>query len=240
MMETTSIIDFTYIAGSFFYILGYVKVTVFITLISVVMGAILGLLSCVVQQNNVPVLRVIARIYVLVCRSLPNMVLLYLVYYGLPILFLAMGDTWGIHIPFQHVSALLVACIGLTLHTGAYLSEIFRAALQSVPTGQWEATQAMGMTWLQGFRRVVLPQAVVFALPLFANQFLSTMKSTSICFVITVVEIFGAAKLFCEDNSQYFEAYIVAACFYWGMGIFFEFVFSKLEYTMGKFKRGNA
>jgi ABC-type amino acid transport system permease subunit len=66
------------------------------------------------------------------------------------------------------------------------------------------------------------------------------MKSTSICFVITVVEIFGAAKLFCEDNSQYFEAYIVAAGFYWGMGIFFEFVFSKLEYTMGKFKRGNA
>lgn len=239
-MESHSIIDFTYISGSFFFVIGYVKVTLYLTIISVVMGTILGLISCIVQIKRIPVLCQLSRLYVLVCRSLPNMVLLYLVYYGLPIAFLALSDHTGIHVPFEVVPAVFVAAVGLTLHTGAYLSEIFRAALQSVPEGQIEASRALGMTWFQAFRRVVLPQASVFALPLFANQFLSTMKSTSICFVITVVELFGAAKLYCEDNSQYFEAYIVVACLYWGMGIIFEYMFSRLEAVLGKYKRGNV
>ena len=86
------------------------------------------------------------------------------------------------------------------------MSEIFRAALQSVPKGaNGSGSGAIGMTWFQAFRRIVLPQATVFALPLFTNQFLNTMKSTSIVFVITVIELFGAAKLYTEENSQYFE-----------------------------------
>lgn len=237
-MESTNIIDFTYIAGSFFYVIAYVKVTLCLTIISVFFGAVLGLISCIVQLQNIPVCKQIARLYVLVCRSLPNMVLLYLVYYGLPLAFLALHDQTGIHVPFEQVPAILVAAVGLTLHTGAYLSEIFRAAIQSVPKGQIEAAMALGMTWFQAFRRVIFPQAAVVAIPAFANQFLDTMKSTSICFVITVIELFGAAKLYCEDNSQYFEAYIVVACLYWGMGILFEFLFSHLETTLGKYRKG--
>ena len=112
--------------------------------------------------------------------------------------------------------------------------------LLEIPEGQLVTAQSIGMTWLQAYRRVILPQAAVFALPLFANQFLSTMKSTSIVFVITVIELFGAAKLFCEDNSQYFEAYMAVACLYWAMGIIFEFLFDRLEYRLSRFRRGNA
>ncbi|WP_298465545.1 amino acid ABC transporter permease [uncultured Mitsuokella sp.] len=213
------------------------KVTLFLTLTSVFLGAVLGLISCLAQKSRVPVLGRLFALYVYVCRSIPNMVFLYLVYYGLPLAFLALRGKTGIHIPMEHVPAMAVAVIGLTLHTGAYLSEIFRAALDSVPDGQFEAARAMGMTEWQMYRRVIFPQAVVFALPLFANQFLSTMKSTSIVFVITVIEVFGAAKLFCEDNSQYFEAYIVAACLYWGLGILFEYLFTKLEDSLSSYKR---
>jgi polar amino acid transport system permease protein/L-cystine transport system permease protein len=234
-----TIIDFTYISGSFWYVIGYVKVTLWLTLLSVSAGTILGLISAAAHVNQTRFLYPLARGYVLVCRSLPNMVLLYLVYYGLPVFFMALEGETGIHVPFERVPAELVAVIGLSLHTGAYLSEIFRAAIQSVSAGQAEAALSLGMTRIQVFRRVIFPQASVFALPLFANQFLSTMKSTSICFVITVVELFGAAKLYCEDNSQYFEAYIVVAFLYWGMGIFFEFLFRVMEYRAGKFRRGN-
>ena len=234
------IIDSTYIYGTFFAVIPYVKVTLMITFLSVGLGTILGLLSCVLQQNKVPVLSQLSYLYVLLCRSIPNMVLLYLVYYGLPILFLALEDQTGVHVPFEKVPATFVAVVGLTLHTGAYLSEIFRAALQSVPKGQMEAAQAIGMTWFQAFRRIVLPQATVFALPLFTNQFLNTMKSTSIVFVITVIELFGAAKLYTEENSQYFEAYIVVAGLFWVMGIVFEFIFHRLEIYASKYKRGNA
>ncbi|MDU4216214.1 MAG: amino acid ABC transporter permease [Veillonella sp.] len=202
------IIDSTYIYGTFFAVIPYVKVTLMITFLSVGLGTILGLLSCVLQQNKVPVLSQL--------------------------------DQTGVHVPFEKVPATFVAVVGLTLHTGAYLSEIFRAALQSVPKGQMEAAQAIGMTWFQAFRRIVLPQATVFALPLFTNQFLNTMKSTSIVFVITVIELFGAAKLYTEENSQYFEAYIVVAGLFWVMGIVFEFIFHRLEIYASKYKRGNA
>lgn len=236
-MEGQGIIDPAYIVGSFDYVIGYVKVTLLMTLAAVALGTVLGLFSAVAEILRIPVFRTIARGYVLVCRSLPNMVLLYLVYYGLPILFLVLQDKAGIHVPFEYVPAMSIAILGLGLHTGAYLAEIFRAAIQSVQTGQVEAALSLGMTWSQVFRRVVFPQAGVFALPLFANQFLNTMKSTSICFVITVVELFGAAKLYCEDNSQYFEAYITVACLYWAMGIAFEFLFARLEFHLGRFKR---
>lgn len=204
------------------------------------LGTVLGLFSAVTQILRIPILQAVSRWYVLICRSLPNMVLLYLVYYGLPLLFLALYDNTQIHIPYEHVPAISVAVLGLGLHTGAYLSEVFRAAIQSVQEGQTDAARALGMTWIQTFKRVIFPQAAVFALPLFANQFLATMKSSSICFVITVVELFGAAKLYCEENSQYFEAYIVVAFLYWGMGIMFEFIFSRFEYSISRFKRGAA
>ena len=233
-------IDVEYFWGALQAVLPYVKVTLGLTLASVVLGAILGLVCCLVEVRKVPVLSQLAKLYVLVCRSLPNMVLLYLVYYGVPILLMALSREGNLPLHVEKVTALQIAVVGLTLHTGAYLTEIFRAAVQSIPAGQLEAAESIGMTWLQAYRRGILPQAAVFSLPLFANQFLSTMKSTSIVFVITVIELFGAAKLYCEDNSQYFEAYIAVACIYWVMGVVFEFLFDRLELRLGRFKRGNV
>lgn len=239
-MESTGILDFNYVKGAFFYVIPYLKITISLTVLSVILGTVIGIAGAVSELLHVPVISRLTKGYVLICRSLPNLVLLYLVYYGLPILLLALHEEAGIHLPYEHISAYLVAVVGLSLHTGAYLTENFRAAIKSVPPGQIEAAKSLGMTWPQIFQRVIFPQASVFAIPLFANQVLSTMKSTSIVFIITVVEILGAAKLFCEENSQYFEAYIVVALLYWGMGILLEFLFSRMEISLGKFKRGSS
>lgn len=236
---STGIIDPAYMTGTLAYVYPYLKITISLTALAVFFGSLIGLFGAISMVMGGPILRKIVRGYVLVCRSLPNLVLLYLVYYGLPILLLALHEKWGIHLPYEHISAYFVAVLGLALHTGAYLTEIFRAAIHSVSEGQVEAAKSLGMTWPSIFRRIVLPQASVFAIPLFANQVLSTMKSTSIVFIITVVEILGAAKLFCEGNSRYFEAYIVVALLYWGMGAVLEILFHRLELSMGKFKRGS-
>ena len=236
---STGIIDPAYMTGTLSYVYPYLKITISLTVLAVFFGSLIGLFGAIAMVMGGPVLRKLVRGYVLVCRSLPNLVLLYLVYYGLPIFLLAIHEKWGIHLPYEHISAYFVAVLGLALHTGAYLTEIFRAAIHSVSEGQVEAAKSLGMTWPAIFRRVVLPQASVFAIPLFANQVLSTMKSTSIVFIITVVEILGAAKLFCEGNSRYFEAYIVVALLYWGMGAVLEILFHRLELSMGKFKRGS-
>lgn len=238
-MVSIGVIDPAYIRDTFLYIYPYLTVTISLTLWAVVLGSILGLAGAIGEVMGGKILQKIIRLYVLVCRSLPNLVLLYLVYYGLPILLLALHEEWGIHLPYEYISAYFVAVVGLTLHTGAYLTEIFRAAILSVSEGQVEAAKSLGMPWKDIFIRVVIPQASVFAIPLVANQVLSTMKSTSIVFIITVMEILGAAKLFCEGNSRYFEAYIVVALLYWGMGALLEVLFHRLEWVMSKYKRGS-
>ena len=232
---STGLIDPHYVTGTLSYVWPYLKVTLSLTAIAVFFGSLIGIFGAIGEIMGGRLTRKLIRAYVLVCRSLPNLVLLYLVYYGIPILLLAIHQEWGIHLPYEHISAYLVAAMGLALHAGAYLTEIFRAAIHSVNAGQVEAAKTLNMPWPVIFRRVILPQASVFAIPLFANQVLSTMKSTSIVFIITVVEILGAAKLFCEGNSRYFEAYIVVALLYWGMGTILEIVFHRLELHMGRY-----
>ncbi len=238
-MTSTGVIDPAYMEGALVYVYPYLKVTLSLTVLAVFFGSLIGIFGAIAEIMGGKLVRKVVQVYVWVCRSLPNLVLLYLVYYGLPILLLAMQDKWGIHLPYEHISAYFVAALGLALHTGAYLTENFRAAIRSVSIGQVEAAKSLGMPWPAIFRRIVLPQASVFAIPLFANQVLSTMKSTSIVFIITVVEILGAAKLFCEGNSRYFEAYIVVALLYWTMGAILEILFHRLEMVMGKYKGGS-
>ncbi len=233
------IIDFTFFETTFLHLYGYISDTLILTILSMIIGTVLGLISALSQILKIPVLKQLSIIFVLICRSVPNMILLYLIYYAIPLIFLALQDKTGISIPFAQVSAFTIAIIALGMHIGAYLSEAFRAAILSVPKGQMEAALSVGMTWSQGFRKVVLPQAIVFALPLFANNFLDLMKSTSIVFVITVVELFGAAKMYSADNYQYFETFIVVACIYWIMSGIFELIFSKSEFYLSKYKRGN-
>ena len=238
-MNSTAFFDPSYIVSGLVYIFLFLKVTLGLTVSSVCLGTFWALFCAFLEIRRVPLFKELAALYVLICRSLPNMVLLYLVYYGLPIFVMAMDQEGVFHFPVEKVTALQVAVVGLTLHTGAYLTEIFRAAYEAVPEGQKEAAKSIGMTGLQAFFRVIFPQAVTVALPMFANQFLSTMKSTSIVFVITVVELFGAAKLFSEDSMRYFEAYMAVAILYWLMGVGFEFIFGKMEVRSNRFRKGN-
>ena len=114
-MNGHSLIDWQYIVQGASFIAPYLKVTLLLTLSSVFFGAVLGLLSCLAQRSRIPLLGGAARLYVYICRSVPNMVLLYLVYYGLPLAFLALRDKTGVHVPMEHVPAMAVA-IGWALH----------------------------------------------------------------------------------------------------------------------------
>ena len=110
--------------------------------------------------------------------------------------------------------------------------------MQSVHEGQKEAAISIGMTWTQCFFKVICPQAIVFALPLLANQFLNLLKGTSIAFMISVMELFGAASILAADTNQYLEIYLVTALIYWGCSIIFEKGSNILEYKLSYFKRG--
>lgn len=220
------------------HLINYIPVTLGLAAISMLFASMLGFCVMLVRLKKIPVLCHIADLYVLLGRALPTMIMLYIVFFALPIALMAFADATGTTIDLKHISPAIFAIIGLTLHTGAYLTETFRSAVQSIDPGQMEAALSVGMTWGQGFRRIIFWQAAVFALPLMANQFLNLIKGTAIAFMITVIELFGASNVLSAENNRYLEVYTVVALLYWGMSIVFERLFLTLENKLSYFKKG--
>lgn len=234
-----SIIDPYFLMEIFLKLVGYIPMTLGLAITSMVLASILGLFMLIIRMKKIPVLSKLAELYVLFGRALPTMIILYIVFFALPIALMIFAEKTGQKIEINQVPAVVFAVIGLTIHTGAYLTEVFRAAVQSVDKGQMEAAYSIGMTWWQGFYRIIFRQAAVFAMPLMANQFLNLIKSTSIAFMITVMELFGAANVICADNNRYLEVYIVVAFIYWGMSILFEKLFLVAEHKLAVFQKGS-
>lgn len=234
----SDILEFSFMYDTFFEMLQFIPITLFLTVTSMFLASIIGLVCAMIQLKNVRILKQITHAYLLIGRAIPTMVMLYLLYFGLPILLMAFTDKTGIDTGYQHIPPMVFAILGLTLHTGAYLTEIFRAAILSVDKGQMEAALSIGMTWFQGLNRIVFRQAAVFAMPLLANEFLGLIKSTSIVFTITVIELLGGAKIACAENYRYLETYLVVAIIYWIISIVFEKLFLIAERKLGFFKKG--
>ncbi|AZN38696.1 amino acid ABC transporter permease [Paenibacillus albus] len=155
--------------------------TVPLTLISFALGLLLALATALVRLADIPVLSWIARFYVWIIRGTPLIVQLFIIFYGLP--------SFGILI-----DRFPAAIIGFTLSVGAYGSEIIRAAIISIPRGQWEAAYSLGQTRLQALRRIILPQAARVSVPPLSNSFISLVKDTSLAATVTVPELFAKAQ----------------------------------------------
>ena len=151
--------------------------TIPLTLISFFFSLIIATVTALVQYRKIPVLQKVARFYIWVIRGTPLLVQLCVVFYGLPSL--------GVLIdPFP--AAVLV----FSINEGAYSAETIRAAIESVPVGQLEAGECIGLTWLQSMRRIVLPQALRTAFPTLFNSLICMVKDTSLAANITVTEMF--------------------------------------------------
>ncbi len=185
--------------------------TVTLSFMTVLFGFMLALVLALMRLSRSRVLKVIATTYVEVFRATPLMVQLFLVYYVL----LA-----GISLPafklfgFIRFERLVPGVIALSLNSGAYLSEIIRSGIQSIDLGQTEAARSLGMTQAQCMRYIVLPQAIKNILPAIANEFVTIIKESSICWTIGVQEIMSAVNSIKAATYTCGEALIIAACVY--------------------------
>jgi len=186
--------------------------TVPLAILSFVLGLAVAFLTALVRLYGGPVAQAVARFYVWVIRGTPMLVQLFLIFYGLP----------SVGILFDAFPA---ALLGLTLNVGAYMSETIRAAISSVPKGQWEASYSIGMTWAQALRRTVLPQAARVATPPLANTFLSLVKDTSLAAALTVPEMFQAAQRIAAITYEPLILYSEVALIY----LLFSSVLSSLQ-----------
>ncbi|AGR63748.1 amino acid ABC transporter permease [Limosilactobacillus reuteri] len=189
------------------------KYTIPLAIISFFFGLIIALVTALIrlsrQRGAFMILKWIASFYVWLFRSTPLLVQLFIVFFGLPYLRIKGILPHGIKLePFT------AGIITFSLNTGAYASETIRAAISSVPTGQWEAGAAIGMTRLQILWRIILPQALRVALPPLSNSFISLVKDTSLAASITIMEMFAVSQQIAAENYQPLLMYTLVAMVY--------------------------
>jgi polar amino acid transport system substrate-binding protein len=177
-------------------------VTALLSCVAMPLAIGLGLLLALARLYGPAILSALVTAYVEVLRGTPLMLQLYTIYYVLP-------PTLGFHLnPFP------AAILGLALNYSAYESEIYRAGLQAVPTGQMEAALALGMSRWTALRRIIIPQAVRLVIPPVTNDFIAMFKDTSICSVITVVELTKQYYMLVNNTNAYLELAAVTALLY--------------------------
>ncbi len=178
--------------------------TVMIAVVSMGMSLALGLFIALARMSKYWINSIPARIFISFMRGTPLLVILFILYFGLPML--------GIEL-----KPLTAAIIGISVHFSAYSAEIIRSAISSVSKGQWEAAETLRMTYWQTMRRIILPQATRIALPPLSSVFMDIIKGTSLAMVITVSEMFYRAKVVVGQTYESLTLYILVALIYWGL-----------------------
>ena len=179
-------------------------------------GFLLGFLIAVCRVYGPKPVRALAKLYVIFFRGCPLLVLLFLLYFGLPSIGIVLGS---------YLSALF----GFILCNSAYNSEYLRGGLQSIKGGQMLAARSLGMTKIQAILHVVIPQAFRRALPGVSNEFIYLIKYSSLAYVVTVIEMTGAAKIIATKYFAYFEAFAAVGIFYLILVSFATIALGKLE-----------
>jgi amino ABC transporter, permease protein, 3-TM region, his/glu/gln/arg/opine family len=207
-------------------LLTYLDVTLLVALVSIALGSFLGGLLAWANLGGNALLRWAALAYVYVMRCTPSIVLLFIVFYGLPKL---MEAAFRYDMNDLHRAAF--AIITFTLLFGAYISEVFRAAYTAVPRGQYEAAVSAGLTPFQAFRHVILGQAALVALPNFGNATINLLKEGSLAYTIGLIDMIGKGNLIIAQNFGAYgiEVYLAALLIYWVLVLLLEQVFALVE-----------
>ena len=207
--------------------------TVALSAFTVIFGFLLALLLSLMRMSRVKVLKAISATYVEVIRATPMMVQLFLVYYV--IMAPVSLPTWKLF-DFIRFERFIPGVVALSLNSGAYLSEIIRSGIQSIDVGQTEAARSLGLTQAQNMRFVVLPQAIKNILPAIANEFVTIIKESSICWTVGVQEIMSAVNSVKAATYTIAEALIIASLIYFCL----TFPTSKLiQYFERRMRRGD-
>ncbi|RNB87677.1 amino acid ABC transporter permease [Brevibacillus fluminis] len=212
-------LDFSLVTEFIPFLLKASLMTLELSIVSIILGLLLGLVAALMKISTIKPLVWLADLYIWVIRGTPMLVQLFLVYFGLPQFGIELG-------PFTS------AVIALGINSGAYIAEIYRGGMLSIPKGQTEAAQSLGMNYGTIMKRIILPQAFRVSIPALGNQAISMLKDSSLASLVTVSELMMVSQRFAATNYAFFEFYIVAALLYLLLTTIFSFVLNKIEYRL--------
>lgn len=223
----------SYIPEVLIQLLPYLWVTVAMVIGTVFFGGIVGFVLAAAKVRKGRIAKLLSEIYIYVTRCIPSIVMLFIVYYGLPELMLGFG------IDINRVGSGFFVITTFSILFAANMAEVFRSAYESVDKGQKEAAVSVGMTSWQAFYRIILPQCSVMALPNFTNALVNLMKEGSLAYTIGLIDIMGKGQLIIgqKHGSYVLETYLALAILYWLLTVAVEKIFGYLERRLSRGKR---
>jgi polar amino acid transport system substrate-binding protein len=221
---------FSYYIGD---LLAGAELTVLITFVGMGLALVIGLPIALARLYGPLPLRWAATVYVEFFRGIPVLLLLFFIYYGLPVI-VERSEHLRFLGPWLKLGPLQAAILGFGLNYAAYQAEIFRAGIHSIPPGQWEAAASLGMSRLLTFRRIIMPQAVRVILPPMTNDFVALFKDTSVVSIIAVEELTKQYQELAKSSLKYLEIGLVTAVLYLIMSVPLGYLSRYLEQRWGK------
>ena len=190
--------------------------TIPLTVASFTLGLVIAIFTALARISSITPLRWLAKFFISIIRGTPLLLQLFMIFYGLPSFGIVL-DPWP------------SAIIAFSLNVGGYAAETIRAAILSIPKGQWEAASTIGLTRNQALIRIILPQAARVAIPPLSNTLISLVKDTSLASVVLVTEIFRVAQEIAAPTFEFFTMYAVAGIYYWVLSQVLTFFQGRLE-----------
>ncbi len=223
----------THWAGFLFEGIGY---TLLVSALSIFFAVILALIGALARLSNNPLANGISTFYVSFIRGTPLLVQVYLIYLGLPQVGQSLESLGapGWLADLFVLPAIPSGVLALSVNYGAYMTETFRAGIQSIHSGQREAALALGMTSAQCMRRIILPQALRIVIPPVGNDFIAMLKDSSLVSLMGVMELSWRATKIGRRYFRSLETLAIAALFYWIMTIILQMVQARIEDRLGK------
>jgi L-cystine transport system permease protein len=229
-------LDYKFLVETFFVALSGVPTALFITIVALLVALPLGFLLALTRINQIPVLNRVAQIYVSFVRGTPVIIQIFIIYSSVPLLLASIFEKYNIEMNVYDVNPIWYAFIVFSLNTTAILIEVFRSAISTVSKGQLEAAYSVGLTNVQAFRRIIIPQTLVVALPNICTATVNLIKATSLGYALSLQEITLRAKVAANVGYNYVEAYIDIFLVYLILCSLVEYLFKLYEKRLSRYR----
>lgn len=233
-------LNYNFLIDTFFVALSGISITLLVTIVSLIIALPLGFLLAMTRINRIPVIQRIAQIYVSFVRGTPIIIQIFIIYSSIPLILKAFFDKYNIQIDIYKINPIWYAFIIFSFSTTALLIEVFRSALGTVKKEQLEAAYSVGLTTFQAYRRIIIQQVLVVALPNLCTTTVNLIKATSLGYAMSLPEITLNAKVAANMGYNYVEAYLDIFIIYLILCMFVEYIFKVLEKRLSKYKMANA
>ncbi|WP_029232306.1 amino acid ABC transporter permease [Butyrivibrio sp. VCB2006] len=218
----SNLFDFKLVFTQLPDLIRFLPITLELALLSMLLGLALGLVLAIVKIRQVKILKSVATFFISAIRGTPILVQLYIAYFGIPMFFKWLNQSYGTDFHVAKIDGFIYAVVALGINQSAYNAEFIRAAILSVGEGQIEAASALGMNYFQTLFRIIVPEAITVALPSLGNSLISVIKGTSLAFTCAVVEMTAQGKIIGGRTYRYFEVYVSLAIIYWVITVVIE------------------